>query len=111
MARKNKAHSSGAESSGAESSGAKSSGAKSSGAKSSGEGRRSNHWVDPSWPSSEDGSAPVTELASSVAGGLSPFGDTEFPLEDVPYVHPTTVVNKAGVPSPGERRPQSKHLG
>ncbi len=70
-------------------------------ATSDGSKRRSKHWVDPTWPTAEDGSHPVTELASPVAGGLSPFGDLEFPLAEVPYVHPTTVINRSGVPSPG----------
>lgn len=52
------------------------------------------HWVDPTWPKLAEGEHPVTELASPVAGGLSPFGDLEFPLDSVPYVHPTTVINR-----------------
>ena len=70
-------------------------------ATSDGSKKKNKHWVDPTWPTAEDGSHPVTELASPVAGGLSPFGDVEFPLAEVPYVHPTTVINKSGRPSPG----------
>jgi hypothetical protein len=49
---------------------------------------------DPAWPELPDGEHPVSELASPVQGNLSPFGDVEFPLEEVPYVHPHTVVNR-----------------
>jgi hypothetical protein len=49
---------------------------------------------DPGWPEVPDGEHPVTELTADVQGSLSPFGDTEFPLDDVPYVHPTTEVNR-----------------
>lgn len=54
-------------------------------------------YVDPGWPKLDHGNSAVTELSSTRAGGLSPFGeDTEFPLpvEDLPYVHPQTVVNR-----------------
>lgn len=50
--------------------------------------------IDPTWPELPDGEHPVTELASPVQGSLSPFGDLEFPLPEVPYVHPVTVINK-----------------
>ena len=35
-------------------------------------------------------------LATDRTGALSPFGDLTFPLpaDDLPYVHPVTVVNK-----------------
>jgi hypothetical protein len=36
----------------------------------------------------------VTELTAEVQGSLSPFGEVEFPLDDVPYVHPSTQVNR-----------------
>lgn len=60
------------------------------------EGKKSKHWVDPTWPKLPEGEHAVSELASTVAGGLSPFGDVEFPLpaEDLPYIHPTTVINR-----------------
>jgi hypothetical protein len=55
-------------------------------------------YVDPGWPKgTDDEDHPVTELASSRAGGLSPFGeDTEFPLpvDSLPYAHPETVINR-----------------
>ena len=50
--------------------------------------------IDPSWPELPEGEHPVTELASPVQGSLSPFGDVEFPLDSVPYVHPVTEINK-----------------
>jgi len=50
--------------------------------------------IDPSWPSRSEDDHPVSELASPVQGALSPFGEVEFPLDEVPYVHPRTVINK-----------------
>jgi hypothetical protein len=50
--------------------------------------------IDPSWPDLPDGEHPVSELASPLQGSLSPFGEVEFPLEEVPYVHPVTEINK-----------------
>ncbi len=50
--------------------------------------------VDPTWPETPDGEHPVTELSTAVQGALSPFGDVEFPLKSVPYVHPTTEINR-----------------
>ncbi len=58
------------------------------------DGKKKKHWVDPTWPQLDEGEHPVSELASPVAGGLSPFGDVEFPLESVPYFHPTTIINR-----------------
>lgn len=51
-------------------------------------------YVDPGWPELDDGEIAVTELSSANAGGLSPFGDTEFPvpIEDLRYAHPHTVI-------------------
>ncbi|ORB27413.1 hypothetical protein BST36_01745 [Mycolicibacterium moriokaense] len=58
---------------------------------------KKNHYVDPGWPATdgEDDHA-VSELAADRTGALSPFGDLTFPLpaDDVPYVHPVTVVNR-----------------
>ncbi len=54
-------------------------------------------YVDNGWPKMADGDHAVTELSSSRAGSLSPFGeDTEFPLpaEALPYAHPHTVINR-----------------
>jgi len=52
--------------------------------------------IDPHWPSTPDGKPPVSELASSHQGALSPFGDVTFPLpaDELPYRHPVTVINK-----------------
>lgn len=50
--------------------------------------------VDPHWPDLPDGQPPVTELSTDVQGALSPFGDITFPLPRVPYIHPTTVINR-----------------
>jgi hypothetical protein len=50
--------------------------------------------IDPTWPELPEGEHPVTELASPVQGSLSPFGDLEFPLDEVPYVHPVTEINR-----------------
>lgn len=50
--------------------------------------------VDPEWPEGSEHDHPVTELATDVAGSLSPFGQVEFPLDSVPYDHPHTVINK-----------------
>jgi hypothetical protein len=49
---------------------------------------------DPAWPQLPDGEHPVTELTTDVQGNLSPFGEIEFPLDDVPYIHPHTEVNR-----------------
>ncbi|RLK59705.1 hypothetical protein [Actinokineospora cianjurensis] len=51
--------------------------------------------VDPTWIGDDDnGSHPVTELTSDRQGALSPFGNTTFPLDTTPYVHPTTEINR-----------------
>lgn len=54
-------------------------------------------YVDPGWPvlDGEDDHA-VSELATDRTGALSPFGELAFPLpaDDLPYLHPVTVVNK-----------------
>ena len=49
--------------------------------------------IDPAWPQVPDGH-PVTELTSDVQGNLSPFGEVQFPLDEVPYEHPVTEVNR-----------------
>lgn len=50
--------------------------------------------VDPTWPESAKDDHPVTELTADRQGALSPFGDLEFPMKEVPYTHPKTVINK-----------------
>ena len=49
---------------------------------------------DPTWPDLPEGEHPVSELTSDVQGSLSPFGELEFPLDQVPYVHPITEINR-----------------
>jgi hypothetical protein len=54
-------------------------------------------YVDPGWPELDgDDDHAVSELATDRTGALSPFGELAFPLpsDDVPYVHPITVINK-----------------
>ncbi len=52
--------------------------------------------VDPTWPVVEEGGHAVSEFNSDRAGALPPFGEIEFPIpaEDLPYIHPTTVINR-----------------
>lgn len=52
--------------------------------------------TDPSWPATSEHDAPVSELAATLQGALSPFGEVTFPLpaEELPYVHPVTKINK-----------------
>jgi hypothetical protein len=61
---------------------------------------RNQHLVEPTWGEADDGGPPLTELTSSTAGGLSPFGeDHSFPLpvDQLRYAHPTDKPNRAGV--------------
>ncbi len=54
-------------------------------------------YVDPGWPETSRGDHAVSELASTRAGSLSPYGEeTEFPLpvDQLPYAHPVTVINR-----------------
>jgi hypothetical protein len=54
-------------------------------------------YVDPGWPATDgDDDHPISELAADRTGALSPFGELEFPqpADELPYVHPVTVVNK-----------------
>jgi hypothetical protein len=54
-------------------------------------------YVDPGWPVLDgDDDHAVSELATDRTGALSPFGELAFPLpaDEIPYVHPSTVVNK-----------------
>jgi hypothetical protein len=50
--------------------------------------------VDPAWPKLSEEDHPVSELCAHVQGALSPFGEIEFPLDEVPYVHPKTEINR-----------------
>ena len=47
--------------------------------------------VDPNWPKEEH---PLSELCAPVQASFSPFGDIDFPLEEVPYEHPVTEINR-----------------
>jgi hypothetical protein len=53
-------------------------------------------YVDNGWPTTDPDDHAVSELATDRTGALSPFGDLVFPLpaDDLPYVHPVTVVNR-----------------
>ncbi|WP_120298690.1 hypothetical protein [Gordonia phthalatica] len=53
-------------------------------------------YVDNGWPTEIGDQHAVTELVAHLAGALSPFGDTEFPkpVDDLPYIHAKTVVNR-----------------
>jgi hypothetical protein len=55
-----------------------------------------NERTDPEWPTAPEGESPVSELAASVQGAQSPFGDVTFPVppEELPYVHPVTKINR-----------------
>ena len=50
--------------------------------------------IDPTWPKLPEGAHPVSELAAPTQGSLSPFGDLEFPLDEVAYEHPVTEINR-----------------
>lgn len=54
-----------------------------------------NRYVDNGWPQT-DGELAVSELRTDRTGALSPFGEVVFPLpaEELPYLHPVTVVNR-----------------
>ena len=59
--------------------------------------RQKTRYVDNGWPDlNGDDDHAVSELATDRTGASSPFGDLTFPLpsDDIPYVHPVTVVNK-----------------
>ena len=56
-----------------------------------------NRYVDPGWPVLDgDDDHAVSELATDRTGALSPFGELVFPqpADELPYVHPVTVVNR-----------------
>ncbi len=55
-----------------------------------------NKYVDNGWPTTDPDDHPVSELATDRVGALSPFGDVTFPVpsDDLPYVHPVTIVNR-----------------
>ena len=53
-------------------------------------------YVDNGWPTADPDDHAVSELACDRTGALSPFGELVFPVpsNDLPYVHPVTVVNR-----------------
>lgn len=57
---------------------------------------RKNKYVDNGWPTTDPDDHAVSELVSDRTGALSPFGEQAFPVpaDDLPYVHPVTVVNR-----------------
>lgn len=57
-------------------------------------GKTKKDRIDPEWPKVADGDHPVSEILADKQGALSPFGNTNFPLDTVPYKHPVTEINK-----------------
>jgi hypothetical protein len=57
---------------------------------------RKTKYVDNGWPTTDPDDHAVSELVCDRTGALSPFGDLVFPVpsNDLPYVHPVTVVNR-----------------
>lgn len=55
-----------------------------------------SRYVDNGWPATGPDDHAVSELATDRTGALSPFGEVEFPQpsENLPYLHPVTVVNR-----------------
>lgn len=53
-------------------------------------------YVDNGWPTTNPDDHAVSELVTDRTGALSPFGEVAFPLpaDDLPYIHPVTVVNR-----------------
>ncbi|ABL03022.1 conserved hypothetical protein [Mycobacterium ulcerans Agy99] len=53
-------------------------------------------YVDNGWPTTDPDDHAVSELVTDRTGALSPFGEVVFPLaaDDLPYLHPVTVVNR-----------------
>ena len=57
---------------------------------------RKNRYIDKGWPTTDPDDHAVSELATDRTGALSPYGDIVFPVpsDELPYVHPVTVVNQ-----------------
>ena len=55
-----------------------------------------DRYVDNGWPTTDLNDHAVSELATDRTGALSPFGDVVFPVpaDDLPYLHPVTVINR-----------------
>lgn len=66
-------------------------------------------WLyEPTWGAGTADRHPVTELLTSRAGGLSPFGEQQFPLDPAKlrYAHPTDKPNRGGAVPREERKTQ-----
>ncbi|WP_161927593.1 hypothetical protein [Gordonia crocea] len=57
-------------------------------------GESKRKYVDNGWPF-PDGDHAVSEFAADLAGALSPFGATQFPLpqDELLYINPRTIIN------------------
>lgn len=57
---------------------------------------KTGRYVDPGWPTTDPDDHAISELVADRTGALSPFGETAFPLpaDELPYLHPVTVINK-----------------
>lgn len=57
---------------------------------------RKTRYVDNGWPTTDPDDHAVSELVTDRTGASSPFGEVVFPLpsDDLPYIHPVTVVNR-----------------
>ena len=55
-----------------------------------------SRYVDNGWPTTDPDDHAVSELATDRTGALSPYGDIVFPVpsDELPYLHPVTVVNR-----------------
>lgn len=57
---------------------------------------RKTRYVDHGWPTTDPDDHAVSELVTDRTGALSPFGELTFPVpsDDLPYIHPVTVINR-----------------
>ena len=53
-------------------------------------------YVDNGWPVLDGDGHAISELAADRTGALSPFGEVTLPLpaDELPYMHPVTVINR-----------------
>ncbi len=61
------------------------------------ESKARTRYVDNGWPTTDPDDHAVSELATDRTGASSPFGEcgrSRVPADDLPYVHPVTVVNR-----------------
>ena len=47
--------------------------------------------LDPNWPKEDH---PLSELCAPIQASFSPYGEIEFPVDEVPYEHPVTEINR-----------------